>query len=227
MQLPEQRRRPLDGGLPLRRHPDGRHLPRPLLAGRPCPGRQRGRRHLPAEPQPWPERALAHRRLYGRRFHQLPQSHGPHPLRRHWLRLQVGHGLDARYAGLLRHPLRPASRRIREDHFQYALFLQRALPAGAEPRRGRPRQKDSHRQALGHLRGKMRPAAHPLFLYVCAPGQKAQFYGQRAGAFPGVGRKAGAGLGPAQVPLPRCIPEIFRCSEPPLRHPACPLRGRV
>ena len=55
MQLPEQRRRPLDGGLPLRRHPDGRYLPRPLLAGRPCPGRQRGRRHLPAEPQPRPE----------------------------------------------------------------------------------------------------------------------------------------------------------------------------
>ena len=60
-----------------------------------------------------------------------------------------------------------------------------------------------------------------------APGQKAQFYGQRAGAFPGVGRKAGAGLGPAQVPLPRCVPEIFWRTEPPLRHPARPLRGRV
>ena len=79
---------------------------RPLLAGRPCPGRQRGRRHLPAEPQPRPERALAHRHLHGRGLHQLPQGDSSHPLRRRGLRLQVGHGLDARHTGLFCHPLR-------------------------------------------------------------------------------------------------------------------------
>ena len=70
------------------------------------------------------------------------------------------------------------------------------------------------------------PSCAPSISICMRTRAKAQFHGQRAGAFPGVGRKAGAGLGPAQVPLPRCVPEIFRCSEPPLRHPACPLCGR-
>ena len=76
--------------------------------GDPNRGVNRGRGELSAQPEPRPERALAHRHLHGRGLHQLPQGDSSHPLRRRGLRLQVGHGLDARHAGLLCHPLRRA-----------------------------------------------------------------------------------------------------------------------
>ena len=76
----------------------------------------------------------------------------------------------------------------------------------------------------GTYEEKMRPVAHPVFLYVHSSGQKAQLYGQRDGTFPGVGRKAPAGLGPAQVPVPRQLPEILRRRLPPVCHRARPLR---
>ena len=226
-QLFEQRRRPLDGRLPLRRHPDGRDFPGHLLAGRPGPRGQPGGAGFSAPAQPRPEPALAHRRLHRRGLHQLPQDHRAHPLRRHRLRLQVGHGLDARHPRLLRHPLRGAAGPVRQTAVQYAVLLQRAVPAGAEPRRGGPRQKDHHRQALGQLRGKVQPGAHPLLLYVHPPGQEAELHGQRAGPLPRVGREKAPGLEPAGLPLPRQLPEIFRRAGPHLRQRAGPLRRRV
>ena len=42
--------------------------------------------------------------------------------------------------------------------------------------------------------------------------------GRIVGAFPGVGRKAGAGLGPAEIPLPRCVPEILCPPVPGVFH---------
>ena len=81
VQLSEQRRRAVDGRVPLRRHPHGRHLPRPVLAGRPQPRRKSGRGELFAQFEPRAERALAHRHLHGGGFHQLLKGDRPHPLR--------------------------------------------------------------------------------------------------------------------------------------------------
>ncbi len=63
---------------------------------------------------------------------------------------------------------------------------------------------------------KSAPELRTLYFYMYTHPGKAELHGQRDGTLPGVGRKAGAGLEPAGIPLPRCLPEVLcrTCAAP-------------
>ena len=109
-------------------------------------------------------------------------GHGVGRRRRARVRLQVGHGLDARRVAVPRPrtgapPLPP-----RRDHVPQHVRLRRALRPAALPRRGGPRQGLAARQDARRRVAALRQPAPAVRHDVGAAGQEAAVHGRRAGA---------------------------------------------
>ena len=111
-------------------------------------GEPRGHR-LPAAAQRRHRRGVPRRRHVRRGVDVVADGHGTDRQRRARLRVQVGHGLDARHAPV--HPARSRAPPVppRRGHVPQRLRLQRALRDAAVARRGRPRQGLDDRQDAG------------------------------------------------------------------------------
>ena len=99
--------------------------------------------------------------------------------RRHRLRLQVGHGLDARHARLLRRGPGPSALPPRQAHVPRPVQGHRALRAAAVARRGGARQGIAAAQDAGRRVAEVREPARPAARHVGPAGQEAPVHGHR------------------------------------------------
>ena len=113
---------------------------------------------------------------------------------RAWLRLQVEHGLDARYAHLHERAAGGAEGAARQAHLQHHVCLQRELHPCAVARRGGAPEALVARQDAGRGLGAVRQPPPAVHLHVRSPRQEAALHGRRTGAGKRVGSCARAGV---------------------------------
>ena len=141
-----------------------------------------------------------------------PMVTGPDRPRRARLRVQVGHGVDARHAAV--HPPRAGAPPLppRRDHVPQRLRVHRALRAAAVARRGRPRQGLADRQDARRRVAALRQPAAAVRDDVGAARQEAAVHGRRAGDVPrsGTTRRRSTGASTTRRGTPAC-----GCGSPP------------
>ena len=154
--VPHLQRAVLARPLPRRRAPRRRRrldaLPRLLAQARASgsptasAGARTSRRSTSSAAQRRHRRGVPRRRHVRRGVDGVADGHRAARPRRARLRVQVGHGVDARHAAVL--PPRPGAPPLppRRDHVPQRLRVHRALRAAAVARRGRPRQGLAARQ---------------------------------------------------------------------------------
>ena len=127
-------------------------------------------------------RALPGRADHRRGVDRLADGVAADVRRRARLRLQVGHGLDARHAAstCARDPIHRKYHH-NELTFRDALRLHRELRAAAVARRGRARQGLAARQDAGRRLAEVRQPAAALRLQYAQPGKKLLFMGGELG----------------------------------------------
>ena len=158
------------------------------------PREPRGDR-LPAPAQRGDRRGVPRRRHVRRGVDGLADGHRRDRPRRPRVRLQVGHGLDARHAAV--HPARSGAPPLppRRGHVPQRVRLHRALRDAAVARRGRPRQGLADRQDARRRLAALRQPAAAVRDDVGPARQEAAVHGRRAGDVRGSGTTTACSTG--------------------------------
>ena len=131
-------------------------------------------------------------------IHGVADGVAPHGRRRPRIRVQVGHGLDARHAAAPPARADPPSLPPRRAHVPAGLRLLRELRAPAVARRGRPRQGLAPREDAGGRLATVRQPAAAARLPVGTARQEAPVHGRRARPGGRVGPRCERRMAPAR-----------------------------
>ena len=200
MQLPAVLRILLAERIPLRRTSHGCGRKPDLLAGRWKQRSQWYSDRLLKSIQFRFKTTSSNRHADRRRFYCL--SRCDRTCMERWVRiwLQMGSWMDAWYSVLFSGRCKRKTGKISQADILYDVFLQWALYPAAVPWWGCPRKGNHRPEDERWLWWEISTGKSFLYVYVCAPGCKAEFHGKWAGTAERMVRKGWVGLDFAEIP---------------------------